>query len=184
MTPTDVIADERTDLLTALHQARRLLRYPTRNLTDEQAAQRTTVSELCLGGLIKHVTYAENLWADFIPNGPGKRKSLEDFTEEDFAAFANGFRMMPGETLTGLLEAYDTACRQTDEAILAAPDLNATWPLPQVPWFPKDAAWSIRRVILHLAAETTQHAGHADILREALDGARSMADPADHVGYL
>jgi hypothetical protein len=41
-----------------------------------------------------------------------------------------------------------------------------------VPWFPKGvAAWSVRWVLLHLIEETARHAGHADLLREAVDGA-------------
>ena len=44
---------ERADLLAALAKNRHFLRFTTRGLTDEQARQRTTVSELCLGGLIK-----------------------------------------------------------------------------------------------------------------------------------
>jgi hypothetical protein len=36
------------------------------------------------------------------------------------------------------------------------------------------APWSARRTLLHMIAETAQHAGHADIIREALDGSKSM----------
>ncbi|MBV9583186.1 MAG: DUF664 domain-containing protein, partial [Chloroflexi bacterium] len=45
---------------------------------------------------------------------------------------------------------------------------------PEAPWFERGARWSARRVLLHLIAETSQHAGHADIIREALDGAKTM----------
>ena len=41
-----------------------------------------------------------------------------------------------------------------------------------VPWFPDDVdAWSVRWVLLHLIEEIARHAGHADIVREAIDGA-------------
>jgi len=44
-----------------------------------------------------------------------------------------------------------------------------------VPWFPKDvSAWSVRWVLLHLIEETARHAGHADILRESIDGATAL----------
>ncbi len=46
--------------------------------------------------------------------------------------------------------------------------------LPPAPWFEPGARWSARRVLLHMIAETAQHAGHADIIRESLDGAKSM----------
>lgn len=54
------------------------------------------------------------------------------------------------------------------------PDLDAGHPLPPAPWFEAGARWSASRVVLHVIAETAQHAGHADILRESLDGAKSM----------
>jgi len=53
-------------------------------------------------------------------------------------------------------------------------DLDASQPLPSAPWFEPGARWSARRVFLHIIAETSQHAGHADIIRESLDGAKSM----------
>ncbi len=52
-------------------------------------------------------------------------------------------------------------------------DLDATQPLPEAPWFPPNATRSARRVFVHIVGETAQHAGHADILRETLDGAQS-----------
>ena len=54
------------------------------------------------------------------------------------------------------------------------PDLDADHPLPDAPWFEAGARWSARRVLLHVLAETAQHAGHADIIRESLDGAKTM----------
>lgn len=62
---------------------------------------------------------------------------------------------------------------QTDE-LVATLDLDAAHPLPQAPWFEPGARWTVRRVLLNVIAETSQHAGHADILRESIDGARTM----------
>ncbi len=61
---------ERADLTEALQRHRGFLHQTARGLTDEQAAQRTTVSALCIGGLIKHVAATEKTWVDFIVNGP------------------------------------------------------------------------------------------------------------------
>jgi uncharacterized damage-inducible protein DinB len=173
MTTTEptTLSGERADLLAMLGKHRFFLRKTVQNLTDEQAARRTTVSELCLGGLIKHVAETERHWVDFILEGT---KAMESDGEPDYTAFANGFRMLPGETLTGLLETYDEVARRTDELVVSLPDLDLSHPLPPAPWFEPGASWSARRVLMHIVAETAQHAGHADILRETLDGQKSM----------
>jgi hypothetical protein len=166
------VAGERADLLEALAKHRYFLRHTVRGLTDEQAAQRTTVSELCLGGLIKHVALTERQWASFIVDGPSAMGDRPEGTGiDDWLA---GFRMLDGETLAGLLEDYEQAARRTDELVAALPDLDISHPLPDEPWFEPGAAWSARRVLLHLIGEIAQHAGHADIIRETLDGAKSM----------
>ena len=165
---------ERTDLLAALAKHRHLLRLTTRGLTDEQASQRTTVSELCLGGLIKHLTAAEHGWVTFILEGPAAMKDVTAMTEDDYTQRAGQFRLLPGQTLAAVLAHYAQVAHRTDELVASLPSLNAGHPLPKAPWFEPGASWSARRVLLHIIAETAQHAGHADIIRESLDGARSM----------
>lgn len=172
MTTETTVTGERADLIESLGRGRFFLRHTTRDLTDEQAARRTTVSELCLGGLIKHVARTERMWASFILQGPSAMPSWTDPVAG--ADYADNFRMLPGETLAGLLAEYDEVAGHTDELVRTLPDLDATQPLPEAPWFPPGARWSARRVLLHILAETAQHAGHADIIRESLDGARSM----------
>ncbi|MFF7157995.1 DUF664 domain-containing protein [Streptomyces sp. NPDC008139] len=157
-----------------LAQHRYFLRVTTRGLTDEQARQRTTVSELCLGGLIKHLTRGERAWTDFIVAGPSAIGDATAMTEADWQRRTDEFRLLPGETLAGVLEEYEEQARMTDELVAALPDLDASQPLPKAPWFEPGARWSARRVLLHLIAETAQHAGHADIIRESLDGAKTM----------
>jgi len=165
---------ERADLLEALGTQRHFLRFTTKDLTDEQARQRTTASELTLGGLIKHVASTESGWVDFILDGPSALGDFSTMTEADFARRADEFKLLPGETLAGVLEDYAKVAQRTDELVASLPDLNVSHPLPKAPWFPPDATRSARRVLLHIIAETAQHAGHADIIRESLDGAKSM----------
>jgi hypothetical protein len=167
------VTGERADLLEGLAKQRYFLRYTVRDLADEQAAERTTVSELCLGGLIKHVTFAERQWASFIVEGPSATASAWD-ADGSRSDWLDSFRMLPGETLAGLLDEYDRVARQTDELVATLPDLDSSHPLPEAPWYEPGARWSARRVLLHVIAETAQHAGHADIIRESLDGAKSM----------
>lgn len=165
---------ERADLLALLAKHRHFLRFTTRDLTDEQARQQTTASQLCLGGLIKHVATVERNWTDFILDGPSTMGDYATMTEADFARRADEFRLLSGETLAGVLADYTEVARRTDDLIATLPDLGATQPLPAAPWFEPDASWSARRVLIHIIAETAQHAGHADIIRESLDGAKSM----------
>jgi Protein of unknown function (DUF664) len=177
MTTTEqTLTRERADLLETLGKHRFFLRHTARDLTDEQAAERTTASALCVGGLIKHVAAVERQWAAFIVNGPSSMPSWNAAGDPQAAAeaYADGFRMLPGETLAGLLAEYDRVAARTDELVRTLPDLDADHPLPEAPWFEPGARWSARRVLLHIVAETAQHAGHADIIREAIDGAKSM----------
>jgi uncharacterized damage-inducible protein DinB len=171
-TPPQTLTGERADLLESLGKHRFFLRLTARGLGDEQARQRTTASELTIGGLIKHVSYVERGWARFIVEGPAGLPSAED--PEALAAHADSFQLGEHETLAGALAAYDEVAAVTDELVRTLPDLDASQPLPPAPWFAPGARWSARRVLLHVIAETAQHAGHADIVREALDGAKSM----------
>ncbi|MFE1873178.1 DinB family protein [Streptomyces sp. NPDC059496] len=185
MSPT--LDDERADLLDQLKAARSALLTTTRGLSDEQAGERPTASVLCLGGLVKHVASMEDAWTRFVAEGPSAmRYDLpEGVTWEDFAAgtareypqwaidHRNDFEVLPGETLSGILQRYEQVADRTVEIISAVPDLSATHRLPEAPWNEPGAVRSVRRVLTHLIAETAQHAGHADILREALDGQKS-----------
>ncbi|SCL32482.1 Protein of unknown function [Micromonospora nigra] len=158
---------ERADLAEALRLHRRLFRTTVAGIDDEQAARRSTVSALCLGGLVKHVTTVEQRWAWFMAGGAAAM-------QREPVDWQGQFRMVEGDTLAGLLERYDAVAAQTDE-LIATLDLDATHELPAAPWFEPGAIWSVRRVLLHLIAETSQHAGHADIIRESIDGAQTMA---------
>jgi uncharacterized damage-inducible protein DinB len=164
-------AAERADLIGMLDTHRKLLLRTVRGLTDEQAAERTTVSELCLSGIIKHVTAVEQNWTNFIQEGATESGGWD---EASFEEYKNGFRMLPGETLAGLIESYEEVARQTEQLVSTLPDLDASELLPEAPWFKPGARWSARSTLLHILAETAQHAGHADIIRETLDGAKTM----------
>ncbi|MCM3925353.1 DinB family protein [Frankia sp. AiPs1] len=165
------LTGERADLLAALAQRRWFLRFTVQNLDDEQASRRTTVSELTLAGLVKHVADMEHRWLDFVLVGAAAFDGDMTARAEEFR---DGFRLLPGETLAGTLDRLDEVARRTERIIAEVADLTDAHPLPVAPWFEPGASWSVRQVLLHLIAETAQHCGHADILREALDGARTM----------
>lgn len=140
MTETSTDAQEKADLLGTLATHRSFLRQTVKGLSDEQARQRTTVSVLCLGGLVKHVTVVERNWANFIVQGPS---ALGQGDQASMEAHAAGFQMLAGETLAGLLEAYAEAARGTDELVASLPSLDVSLPLPPAPWF-EPGARSVR----------------------------------------
>ncbi|MBU3863697.1 DinB family protein [Streptomyces sp. 4503] len=186
-TPSTTLDGERADLLAELAAARSALTTTVRGLGDEQAGERPTASALCLGGLIKHVAAIEEGWLRFVLEGPSAlRYDLPDgVTWADLAAGTaqeipqwaidnqNNFQMLPGETLAGILQRYEQVAARSEEIITTVPDLSAAHPLPEAPWNEPGAAHSVRRVLMHVIAETAQHAGHADIIRESLDGQKS-----------
>ncbi|MFI6929426.1 DinB family protein [Streptomyces sp. NPDC050287] len=178
---------ERADLLDALATARTALTHTVRGLSDEQVGERPTAGALCLGGLIKHVASMEERWMRFVVEGPSAmRFDLPDgVTWADVAGgtaraipqwmtdHQNDFRMLPDETLADILTRYEQVAARSEEVIASVPDLSTTHPLPEAPWHEPGAVRSVRRVLAHVIAETAQHAGHADILRESLDGQTS-----------
>ncbi|MCZ2817989.1 DinB family protein [Modestobacter sp. VKM Ac-2984] len=169
-TPTPVTG-ERADLLESLTKHRWFLAHTVQGLTDEQARLRPTVSELTLGGLLKHVTAMERMWAEFMVTGPATFPAFDESTAEEWAA---EFVMGPDETLAGLLADQAAVAQRTDELVRTLPSLDVAHELPPAPWFEPGARWSARRVVLHVIAEIAQHAGHADVLRETIDGQKSM----------
>ncbi len=168
---TDELTRERTDFLESLTLHRMFLRQTVRDLDDEQVRRRTTISELTLASIIKHVTYMEEMWTRFIVEGTGAIPAFDESTSE---TWTEQWRVADDVTLTQLLDDYAATNAHTDHLIRTLSDLDVSHPLPSAPWFQPGAAWSARRVLLHLIAETAQHAGHADIIRESLDGAKTM----------
>ncbi|MGB6161347.1 MAG: DinB family protein [Pseudonocardiaceae bacterium] len=161
------VADEREGLLAYLAQQRLVLRLTAHGLTDDQARATPTASSLSIGGLIKHVATAERGWMNRV------QQRKREWSMDDHHA---GFRLTPDETLADALDLYDQAAKETDTVIAEIHDLGQAVPVPQgEAWFPVGiAAWSVRWVLLHLIEETARHAGHADIIRESLDGATAL----------
>ena len=89
-------------------------------------------------------------------------------------AHARSFRMEDGDRLEDLLARDESIAGHTDHLVRTFPSLDASHLLPDRPWFPPNTSWTACRVLLHIIAESAQHAGHADILREAIDGQKTM----------
>jgi hypothetical protein len=161
------LTDEKALLLAYIAQQRDGLRNAAFGLTDEQARLTPTAGTLSIGGLVKHVANTERHWADLAVDQQRARARAEQ--EQDYH---DGFRLREDETLAGVLAAYAEVAAETEAAFAGVP-LDQPVPVPKgVPWFPADVeAWSVRWVLLHILEETARHAGHADIVRESIDGA-------------
>lgn len=158
------VADERECLIAYLRQQRDAVRISAYGLTDAQAGQAKSASSLTIGGLIKHLAQVERNWMSMVTRAP-RTGGVEDYLE--------GFSFGAGDTLAAVLLDYDTAAAETEAVISGIADLGEPVPVPKdSPWLPSDVdAWSVRWVLLHLIEETAKHAGHADIVRESIDGA-------------
>ncbi|EHK84459.1 DinB family protein [Saccharomonospora azurea] len=157
------VADEREGLLDYLAQQRYVVCLAAYGLTDQQIRETPTVSSLSVGAILKHVCRTERVWIDLVC-GLGLTDPGDDL------------RLAPGETLADLVGEYERVATRTEEVVAEIDDLSRPVPVPRdVPWFPADVdAWSVRWVLLHLIEETARHAGHADILRESIDGATAL----------
>jgi uncharacterized damage-inducible protein DinB len=151
--------DERDNLLKYLAAQRDAFRQVAFGLTDDQARMQPTAGSLSIGGLIKHLAQMERNWVATVLGRP-----------QPEADYVNGFTMLADETLADLL-ADLAACGEETERLLAGLSLDHPVAVPDAPWFPKDVEhWSLRWVLAHLIEEFARHAGHADIVRESIDG--------------
>jgi len=189
--PTTHAGGEREDLVTSLARHRGFLLQTAEGLTEEHARARSTVSELTIASLLKHVADTEEQWFGFAVHGAAAFAAggvyESDVDWDAVAAEADGnagdwsdsewqdtrFVLSEDETLP-VLRARLAAVAATTERVLRTADLDASHLLPEAPWFEPGVSWSVRRVALHVLAEISQHAGHADIIREAIDGQRTM----------
>ncbi|MGP4001811.1 DinB family protein [Streptomyces sp. 8N706] len=155
--------DERGALLAFAEAQRGAVRRSVLGLTEEQAASRPSASELSLSGLLKHVAETELGWLRMAQQLPPAIQRTPE-------TWADSFRLVGDETVAGTLAAWEKTARETEEFIRSVPSLDDTFPLPEAPWFPPGGQVSMRWLVLHLVEEIARHAGHADIIRESLDG--------------
>ena len=99
-------------------------------------------------------------------------------TERTWASMVLGSARAPDDEVTGIarvLAAYEEAITETDAVIASVDDLDRVVRIPEgTRWAAPGTEWSVRWVLLHLIHETARHAGHADIIRESIDGAKAL----------
>jgi uncharacterized damage-inducible protein DinB len=168
-------SDPKADLHRYLQAAREALVWKLDGLSDYDARRPMTPTGTNLLGLVKHVTgvelgyFGDTFGRPFAEPPPWYREDAEP--NEDMWATADESR----EQIVGL---YRRAWAHSD-ATIDALALDATG---RVPWWPDDRSEvTLHRILVHMIAETDRHAGHADIVRELIDGAAGLRDGNDNM---
>lgn len=155
-TPPPARPDEVDGLLGFLEWQRHGIRHAVDGITDEQARSTPILSTtLSLGGLLKHVVMVERSWI---------RADVERGDEEPRP---QEFTLGPDETVQDWLDAWAVEAQHTEDVVRAGIDLGRDVPDPD-----GGPSNNVRWVLMHLIEEVARHAGHADLLREAIDGQR------------
>lgn len=143
-------------------------------LTDEQLRMTPTVSALSVGALVKHGTRCAASWLDRASAAPGVWPPADDDTpqEERIKEHYGEFNLTEADTAEHLVANLDALLDRVASEVPSYA-LDERVPVPtDAPWWPKDVeSWTIRWVLLHVVEEIARHAGHADIIRESIDGA-------------
>ncbi len=154
---------EREAIIAYLIQQRDGLKNAAYGLTEEQLRLRPTASSLSIGGLLKHAANIECSWT---------LTMLGQTDQGDETAYADTFSLTADETYASLVADFDEVAVKTTATINGLADLGVKVQLPEAPWFPKNPeGFSVRWIAFHIIEELARHAGHADIVREHIDGA-------------
>ena len=170
------VSNEQEGLLAYLAQMRYVVRLTAYGLTDEQLRATPSASELSVGGIIKHCASTEENWLATIRREP---------PSVDFQKYAEDFKLADGETIEDVFARYDRVAEQLEKTVNEIGDLDYQIEIDHsVPWNRKDLThWNIRWILLHLIEEIARHNGHADIIRESVDGGTAFALMAAAEGW-
>lgn len=157
--------DEITGILNYLDQQLDAIRASAYGLTEEQARETPTRSSLSIAGLVKHIVYGLRGAVSRLGDPPAQLDA------DAYTAYANSFVLGEGETVTALLAEFDRV-RPEFLAAVEATDPDGVSVEPPSPWHGVFAETQTRTrfYLVHIIEELARHAGHADIIREQLDG--------------
>jgi hypothetical protein len=160
--------DEITGLVEYLDQQLSALRAAAIGLTDEQMRIQPCRSALSIGGLIKHVTFGMRGATQRLTSDEAPPVGL---SEEAYADYMGSFALDDEQTAESAIAAFDTA-RLEYLAAVRATDPSAPTVEPPAPWYGIHDARpaNARYYLVHQIEEMARHAGHADIIREQIDG--------------
>ncbi|HXH80863.1 DUF664 domain-containing protein [Nocardioides sp.] len=164
--------DEAAALATFLREQVESVRAAAFGLTEREARECPTRSELSIGGILKHLSITWPVWQTRGACERGERGW--QVTETDIALFYGSFALTEDETLAQVLQQYDDATAALLAAIESM-DPDAQVLAAPAPWFGRLEPMPVtaRMLALHQIEEFARHAGHADLIREQLDGAQA-----------
>ncbi len=162
-------ADETGTLLGFLEFQRATLAWKCADLTDEQLRASTAASPITLGGMLKHLAYVEDFWfVETVQGEPSPRPWADVDWRADNDWDWHSAADETGDQLRGLWtqRVENSRAIVTEQLAASVPDpLGQTYPA----WGGR-AHVSLRWVLTHMIEEYARHNGHADLLRESIDG--------------
>jgi uncharacterized damage-inducible protein DinB len=167
-TDPDLVADELTQLTQFLDYHRATLARKAGGLTREQLAIRVGASDLTLAGLVNHAALNEDHWFGVVLLGHPRAEPWAGApwdTDPDWE-FHTALEMEPDALLDRYAETCERSRANVAEAATAGGLDYLSSPHPRRP----DERFNLRWILLHMLEETARHNGHADLLREAIDG--------------
>lgn len=167
------IQTEAEGLVVYLRQQRAGLLNAAFGLSEDQLRSRPSASALSVGGLLKHAAQTERQWVDMIAR---QHTSFEQGPEQGSEqSYVDSFALAEGDTLASLSRELTETAAATERVVAVLPDLGVEVQLAEGPWYPRGGGYTARWILLHVLEELSRHAGHADIIREHLDGATMYA---------
>jgi len=155
------VGSEAEGLVRYLRQQRNGLQNSAFGLSEQQLRLAPPRSALTVGGLIKHGVLMERQWVGMIAGRPPTADQ----------AYVDSFALADTDTVSSLGSDLQQAAAETEAVIAGLPDLGVEVQLAEGPWYPRGEGYTARWILLHVLEELSRHAGHADLVREHIDGA-------------
>jgi uncharacterized damage-inducible protein DinB len=156
--------DERATLLGFLDRHRATFRWKAGGLDRGQLDQSLPPSDLTLGGMVKHLAFVEDWWFGRMLQGV----QVEPWVSVDWRADGDwDWHSAADDTPEQLWELYDDAVRRSEHAVRNSESLDS---VAELRTHGTDEPISLRWILVHMIEEYARHNGHADLIRQSIDG--------------
>ena len=162
-----IASDELATLLGFLDFQRATLGWKCHSLSATDLQKKVASSSITLGGLLKHMAFVENHWfSDWLLG----REKLSPWREVDWSQDGDwDWNSAAGDAPEKLLKLWHDACALSRSNILSSLETGSLGQLAKRTW-PSGESPSLRWILVHMIEEYARHNGHADLLRELIDG--------------